>query len=144
MMTRWPGHSPITKSVLLALLERAAEGNSKFSRSERLLYAACEFWAAVSTGQLGRYLETDGEDRLRTAQDAFSEIGAAGLASDLRAVMDGWTGTSAPPPWRRQYTVDLESRLRATDDPVDQLITNYAVQCAASAAMVGPPPDSSE
>ena len=94
----WQGHSRVTSIALLSLLSRAVAGQTEFSRAERLLCAACEFWAAVNTRELDAYLGSEIGDPLRDARFAFSAIGAKYVVNILHQaaieaarVQLGWT-----------------------------------------------------
>jgi len=52
MKSQWNGHALVTRTKLLGILERAAGGSDDFSISERALFTACEFWAAVESRRL--------------------------------------------------------------------------------------------
>ena len=55
-MDAWRGHLPITSRMLLRILSKAAAGKSEFSRAERILYTACEFWAAAAARSIAAHL----------------------------------------------------------------------------------------
>jgi hypothetical protein len=121
----WHGHFPVTYIALLSLLSRAAAGHREFSRVERLLCVACEFWAAVNARELDAYLDSNMNDRLRDARFAFSEIGAEHVVHALHQTPIADAG----PRWIREHSkriADIEERLVQAPDPVDTLIARFA------------------
>jgi len=121
----WCGHSPIAHEVLLSILLRAAAGHQDFTRDERILYTACEFWAAIQARSIVTHLGSKARDNLRDAAVAFSAIGATHVARLLIAVHRG--PASAPKTERLlQGLAALENELPHTLDPVDLLIADYA------------------
>jgi hypothetical protein len=124
-VNRWCGHSPIAHEVLLSILLRAAVGDQDFTRDERILYTACEFWAAIQARSIVAHLGSTARDNLRNAAEAFSAIGATNVASLLNAVHRD--PASAPTTERLlQGLAALENELPDTLDPVDHLIAGYA------------------
>jgi hypothetical protein len=84
-----------------------------------------QFWAAVATRELARYLGSRSVPRLLAAFEAFSEIGAVRVASVLRVTISDCP--KAPSPRRvLQQALDLEARLLDTEDSVDHLIGQFA------------------
>jgi hypothetical protein len=121
----WHGHFPVTYSALLSLLSRAAAGHMEFSRVERLLCVACEFWAAVNARELDAYLDSNVSDRLRDARFAFSEIGAEHVVNALHQTAIDTAGPRSIGE-RRERIADIEERLLRVPDPVDVLIARFA------------------
>jgi hypothetical protein len=125
-MGTWRGHFPITSFVLLELLRKAEAGGREFSRAERVLFTACEFWAAVATRSLAVYLKIDPVERLDAACVAMASIGAIRVADVARVVLAEHLGSGIPARVR-ELAVDLENRLlNGPGDNVDQLIASYA------------------
>ena len=121
----WHGHFPVTYAALLPLLTRAAAGQMGFSRDERLLCVACEFWAAVNAGELDAHLEFNVSDRLRDARFAFSEIGAEHVVNTLHQTALAAAGMRSSGE-RRRRVADIQERLLRVADPVDALIARFA------------------
>jgi hypothetical protein len=120
------GQFPLTSFVLAALVKKQSDaGSTALSRTERVLLAACQFWAAVGTRSLAQYLNSESVPRLLLAFEAFSEIGAVRVASALRVVA-GYCPEAASSTWLQRHVGDLEAQLLDTDDPVDRLIAQYA------------------
>jgi hypothetical protein len=125
-MGAWRGHFPITSFVLLELLRKAEAGGRDFSRAERVLFTACEFWAAVATRSLTTYLKVDAIERLDSACVALASIGAIRVADVVRVVLGEHPASGRATPVR-ELAADLENRLLNTPgDNVDQLIASYA------------------
>jgi hypothetical protein len=119
-------HFPITNFVLHALIKKKTEAETiDFSRAEGILFNACQFWAAVATRELARYLGSRSVPRLLVAFEAFSEIGAVRVASVLRIVIANCPETPSPK-LLLQHALDLEARLLDTEDSVDHLIAQFA------------------
>jgi hypothetical protein len=121
----WHGHFPVTHTALLSLLNRAAAGHMEFSRVERLLCVACEFWAAVNACELDAYLDSNTSDRLRDARFAFSEIGAEHVVHALHQTAIDAAGPRSIGE-RSKRIADIEERLLRVPDPVDMLIARFA------------------
>jgi hypothetical protein len=119
----WRGHSPVTSLALLPLLHRAAADQSEFSRVERILWVACEFWAAVNARELSAHLDTEVGDPLRGARFAFSAIGATLVVETLHQAAVG-TGSGAST--RCERISDIEDRLLRLPEAVDMLIARFA------------------
>jgi hypothetical protein len=121
----WRGHLPITYEVLLPILERAAAGETDFSRAERMLYTTCEFWAAVIAQSIAAHLGSEAMDNLGDAIVAFSTIGAEHVANTLNAVLSDLSKVTTKQ-GRLACFAALEHELSKTDDRVDQLIARFA------------------
>ena len=121
----WEGHKPATSAVLLDVITTATTGSAKVSRADRVLFTACEFWASARNGSLLVQLSDDPVTQLRAAEAAFTVIGlkkAAGIVQ--RARMDMMK--SSPPVPLQVVTDNLERELAALDEPVDQMIADFA------------------
>ena len=115
----------MTSVALLALLDRAAAGQLDFSRVERHLWVASEFWAAVNSCELDAHLDSAANDPLCEARLAFSAIGAERFVDALQRAAVGAAGTQ-PRAVRRHCIADLENELLRVPDPVDVLIARFA------------------
>jgi hypothetical protein len=121
----WEGHKPATSALLLDVITTAATGSAKVSRADRVLFTACEFWASARNGSLLGQLGDDPVTQLRAAEAAFTVIGlkkAAGIVQRGRLEM---MKTSPPVPLK-VVTDILERELAALDEPVDQMIADFA------------------
>jgi len=121
----WHGHLRVTYLRLLPILTRAALGDSEFSRAERILYTACEFWAAIAARTLVSHLGSQVDDKLQSAATAFSEIGAMDVADALNRARDD-LASGITKQQSRERLHALEDELRMTTDTVDQLIAHFA------------------
>jgi hypothetical protein len=121
----WEGHKPATSALLLDVITTATTGSAKVSRADRVLFTACEFWASARNGSLLSQLSEDPVTQLRAAEAAFTVIGlrtAAGIVQ--RARMD-MMKTSPPVPLQA-IANNLEKELAALEEPVDQMIADFA------------------
>ena len=121
----WEGHKPATSALLLDVITTATTGSAKVSRADRVLFTACEFWASARNGSLLSQLSEDPVTQLRAAEAAFTVIGlrtAAGIVQ--RARMD-MMKTSPPVPLQAVAN-NLEKELAALEEPVDQMIADFA------------------
>ena len=121
----WEGHKPATSALLLDVITTATTGSAKVSRADRVLFTACEFWASARNGSLLSQLSDDPVTQLRAAEAAFTVIGlkkAAGIVQ--RARMDMMK--TAPPVPLEAVTNSLERELATLDEPVDQMIADFA------------------
>jgi len=121
----WHGHFPVTCAALLSLFTRAAAGQREFSRIERLLCVACEFWAAVNACELDAHLDSNVSDRLRDARFAFAEIGAEHVVNALHQTAIAIAGMRSTGE-RRRRIAEIQERLQRLPDPVDELIARFA------------------
>ena len=125
-MDTWRGHFPLTGFIRQALLKKEADGDAlEFSSAEKILYTACQFWAALASRELDRYLGNQSISRLILAFEAFSSIGAVRVASVLRVAIGDWPEHPSVS-WLGEHAQELESRLLDTDESVDQLIAQFA------------------
>jgi hypothetical protein len=116
---------------LLDVITTAATGSAKVSRADRVLFTACEFWASARNGSLLVQLSDDPVTQLRAAEAAFTVIGlkkAAGIVQRARMEM---MKTSPPVPLQ-VVTDNLERELTALDEPVDQMIADFANKQASN------------
>jgi hypothetical protein len=127
LVDAWRGHFPITSIALLSILNRAAAGQEEFSQAERILYVACEFWAAVNALELEAHVDLDVADALHDARFAFSAIGAEHLVNTLLQV-DAPTGDRMQD-GHRQWIATLQEQLLRVADSVDVLIARFARRC---------------
>jgi hypothetical protein len=128
-MPNWKGHRPATSTVLVDLLTTAHTGGVKFSRSERVLFTACEFWAAARNHALAGLLGDDAEAQLCAAEESFKTIGLKKAALVLRSGRIKLTEIDRPLPLQRVATT-IENALAAIDEPVDEAIANFATEQA--------------
>lgn len=81
----WLGHYPITEFVLEALTKQLSDRTAaEPPRTEKVLFVACAFWAAVAMETLDDYLSGDMIDRLQSAREACIEVGATAVAAVLQ------------------------------------------------------------
>ena len=125
-MNQWYEHQRITSQTLLPSLLRAAAGADDFSRSERIFYTTCEFWAAIAAKSILTHLGSQFDQQLRNGIVAFSSIGALQVVNSLNSALCDLAETQTKP--RRVARISpLEVELRNTRDPVDKLIANFAL-----------------
>lgn len=121
----WEGHEPDTSARLLDVIVTATTGSAKVSRSDRILFVACEFWAAARNRSLLEQLRADPIAQLRAAEEAFNVIGLPKAAGCLRlgrlALAD-----FDPPIQLKNVAENIESWLEDVDEPVDQVIAEFA------------------
>jgi hypothetical protein len=124
-MPDWSGHERDTSALLLDVLATATTGSAKISRADRVLFTACEFWAAARNGSLEGQLRENAPAGLRAAEVAFTVIGitkAAKLLHHGRMAL-----TESDPPVSLQAVVEfIETSLAELDEPVDRMIAAYA------------------
>ena len=124
MMPNWEGHKPKTSEVLLDVITTAATGSAKVSRGDRVLFTACEFWASARNRTLLEQLTDDAPAQLRAAEAAFTVIGLKKAAS---IVQHGRMSLSLDTPVPLATVADtMEKALAAIDEPVDQMIADFA------------------
>jgi hypothetical protein len=125
MISNWKGHKPTTSAVLLDVLTTATTGSAKVSRSDRVLFTACEFWASASNGTLLGQLSDDAAPQLRAAEAAFTAIG---LTKTAGIVQSGRIALAAcdSPKSLQQVAEAIERALSTVDEPVDQMIAEFA------------------
>ena len=124
-MPDWSGHERNTTAMLLDVLTTATTGSAKISRANRVLFTACEFWAAARNGSLMEQLRENAVAQLRAAEAAFTVIGltkAPGVLHHGRLAL-----TQSDPPAALQSVVEfMETSLAELDEPVDRMIADYA------------------
>ena len=108
---------------------------SDFSRDERVLFTACEFWAAVSASELRAHLGSQPAERLRSAGLALTTVGAVSLAKAVFIGIDALKNVSSQER-RDAYIAHLEQQLQMTDDSVDVLIGLMAQRCISVAVPI--------
>ncbi len=125
----WSGHERDTSVMLLNVLTTATTGSAKISRADRVLFTACEFWAAARNGSLMDQLRREPPAQLRAAEAAFTVIGITKAATVLRHGRMALTECD-PPVSLRRVVEFIERSLAELDEPVDRLIGAYAGQQA--------------
>ena len=125
MHSLWGGHSAVTRSKLLEILERADGGCEDFSMADRILFTACEFWAAVEAGTLKAFLGTTALEQLRCSAFAYKAIGAAEVARELEVALRvlSLADTSHG---RTECIESLQDRLRSSAAPTGDLIDKFS------------------
>lgn len=125
----WEGHEPDTSARLLDVLITATTGSAKLSRSDRILFVACEFWAAARNHSLYEQLSSGGLAQLQEAEEAFTAIGLHTAAGFLRL---GRLALSVDPPTPLlQVAENIETWLADVDEPVDVMIAEFAKKQAS-------------
>jgi hypothetical protein len=125
----WEGHQPATSARLLDVMTTATSGSAKVSRSEKVLFTACEFWASARNRNLLGQLCDDAITQLRAAEASFTAIGLTQVASVLsRARVD--LVEKHPPPALRDVVENVEKCLADSEEPVDQALADYASELA--------------
>ena len=124
-MTEWHGHERATSTAMLELVTAAHTGRTRFSRSERALFTACEFWAAGRNRSLAELLRDDPVLQLQAAEDAFNVIGLKATASAVRRARLR-LGTTPSTSRLNRVTAELEHNLSAVEEPVDARIAGFA------------------
>jgi hypothetical protein len=124
-MICWQGHYPATQEALLGILVRASCGCEAFSRRERALYIASEFWAAVASRTLDEHLKTDAAEKLHQAWAAFLILEASNIANVVGQVAQH-PNQFTTKRWSRSYVANLERRIRRVSRDVDQMLSDCA------------------
>jgi hypothetical protein len=127
LRSNWKGHKPATSAVLLDVLTTATTGSAKVSRADRVLFTACEFWASASNGTLLGQLRDDAVPQLRAAEAAFTVIGLLEAAAIVHRGRVALTDCDAPEVLQ-QVAAAIEMELSTIDEPVDQMIADFANQ----------------
>lgn len=127
-MAKWRGHRGTTTVVLEELLTRCSGVDTPdVAREERVLFTACEFWAAAMNRELRQHLATAADADLRAAEESFAEIGALHVAWALR--LGRFVLMEATPRIPLQNVVNaIEDELARTEDLVDDLIARFAAR----------------
>ena len=123
--TNWDGHAPATSEVLLDVITTATTGSAKVSRADRILFTACEFWAAARNRTCISQLSEDAADQLQAAETAFNVIGLVKSANILRTSRIALTDLQ-PRRSVQEVAEYLETALAEVDEPVDEMIADYA------------------
>ncbi|MDT5260983.1 MAG: hypothetical protein QOD10_6063 [Mycobacterium sp.] len=122
----WEGHKPATSAELLNVITTAATGSARLSQSDRVLFTVCEFWASARNRTLLAQLADDAVSQLRAAEIAFTVIGLSKAASIVHRARLDLTESDAPVP--TQIVENMENALADNDEPVDQVIADFARQ----------------
>jgi hypothetical protein len=131
----WEGHEPDTSARLLDVLITATTGAAKVSRSDRILFVACEFWAAARNRSLHEQLGTRAFAQLCEAEEAFTAIGLTHTAGFLRL---GRLALSVEPPTPlKDVAENVENWLADVDEPVDLMIAEFAKKQATERHTTG-------
>jgi hypothetical protein len=124
-MSNWEGHKPTTSAVLLDVITTATTGSAKLSLSDRVLFNACEFWAAVRNHTLLGQLSEEADTQLQAAETSFTVIGLAKEANVVRcarlALADPENQTPLP-----QVVESIESALANNEEYIDQMLAEFA------------------
>ena len=125
----WEGHQRATSETLLDVMTTATTGSAKVSRSQKVLFTACEFWASARNRSLLGQLADDAITRLRAAEASFTVIGLTEVASVLRRARVDLTETD-PPQALRDVVETIETSLADCGEPVDQALADFASELA--------------
>ncbi len=125
----WEGHQPATSERLLDVMTTATSGSAKVSRSEKVLFTACEFWASARNRNLLGQLSDDAITQLRAAEASFTVIGLTQVAGVLRRARIDLTETDSPPPLHN-VAENIEKCLADSGEPVDQVLAEFASELA--------------
>jgi len=125
MTNRWPGHAPTTSKLLLKVLLRAQSGDEGFSYAERVLFTACEFWAAAKTRNLHAHLGLDANHRLRVAEEAFAVVGLVSIPTILRLERIHLCDQASPASLRGM-AIRIEDALGRDEESVDVKLCEFA------------------
>jgi hypothetical protein len=127
----WEGHQPATSERLLDVMTTATTGSAKVSRSEKVLFTACEFWASARNRTLLGQLSDDAITQLRAAEASFTVIGLTQVASVLRRARVDLTEID-PPPSLRAVAEYIEKSLADSGERVDQALADFASELACA------------
>jgi hypothetical protein len=125
----WEGHQRATSERLLDVMTTATTGSAKVSRSEKVLFTACEFWASARNRSLLGQLADDAITQLRAAEVSFTVIGLTEVASVLRRARVNLTETD-PPQALPDVVEAIETSLADCGEPVDQALADFASELA--------------
>jgi hypothetical protein len=129
MMAKWGGHKLATSAVLYSLSSAATRGGSGFSVHERVLFTACEFWAAARNSVLLEHLSLEfdePESMLRAAEQSFARIGLSSVANVLREGLLDLTRTDQALQLA-QVALNIEKALACIKEPVDEILADFAL-----------------
>jgi hypothetical protein len=124
-MREWRGHRPETCKVLLRLLRKAGRDAHSVSKNERVLFIACEFWAAANNRTLGEHLGKEAITKLQEAEESFEIIGLADIATIVRLGYRDLT-SAKPAISLSEVATRIEDALTSTDERVDESIAHFA------------------
>ncbi|MDB6086939.1 MAG: hypothetical protein JWN43_4820 [Gammaproteobacteria bacterium] len=127
--TNWEGHKPVTSAELLTVITTATTGSARLSRSDRVLFTVCEFWASARNRTLLAQLSDDATTQLRAAEIAFTAIGLSNAASIVHRARVDLTEREPPVPLTR-VVENMETALADDHESVDQVIADFADQQA--------------
>jgi hypothetical protein len=113
------------------VLISATAGSAKVSQADRVLFVACEFWAAARNHSLAEQLHDRAVARLREAEEAFTVIGLSITAGYLRLGRLSLTEFDPPTPLKH-VAENIETWLADVDEPVDLQIAEFANQQASA------------
>jgi hypothetical protein len=124
-MPEWNGHERDTSVELLDVLTTVTTGSARICRADRILFTACEFWAAARNRSLTEQLREKPTAQLLAAEAAFTVIGLTKAATLLHhgrmALMEG------DPPVSSQHVAEfIETSFADLDEPIDRMIAAYA------------------
>jgi hypothetical protein len=123
--SNWQGHEPATSAALIDVLTTATTGSARVSRSDRILFTACEFWASARNHVLSEQLSDDAVAQLESAEASFGIIGLVKSATILRNARRDLTEVDPPVPLA-DVARAIERSLADVDEPVDQMIAQFA------------------
>jgi hypothetical protein len=126
----WEGHDRDTSARLLDVIITASTGSAKVSRADRILFVACEFWAAARNHTLLEQLRDDSVAQLRAAEESFASIGLKRSAKCLR--LGRVALTAEPAAALQDVAQDIENWLADVDEPVDMMIAEFAKKLASA------------
>src|SRR5258708_809123 len=92
----WEGHQPATSARLLDVMTTATSGSAKVSRSEKVLFTACEFCASARNRNLLGQLSDDAIPHLRAAEPSFTVMGLPQVAAVWRHARSVLRGPDPP------------------------------------------------
>ncbi len=129
----WPGHLPVTQRALMAIMVNATSGTDKFKWPERILYTACERWAAIARADPAVDMELGYVERLQTDRFAFTAIGAEHVARSLESALMDIRRLQAPEEVRARLA-ELPDELLSTRGLTDQILAAYAASLLEKSA----------
>ena len=107
----------------------ATTGSAKLSRSDRVLFTVCEFWASARNRTLLAQLADDPVSQLRAAEIAFTVVGLSNAARIVHRARLDLIEPNAPVPLT-QIVENMENALADNDESVDQVLADFADQQA--------------
>ena len=127
----WEGHEADTSARLLDVLITASTGSARVSQADRVLFVACEFWAAARNHSLAEQLQDRAVAQLREAEEAFTVVGLSTTAGYLRLARLSLTEFDPPTPIA-EVAENIEIWLADVDEPVDLKIAEFAKKQASA------------